>query len=187
MGAVDERHRRLHPRRFHSRRDHLGGKRIVYEIISRTRFQQFRETRLSGAQTLNSFNPNRPGISKIPKNIVGLVHNPPPAIQGKRPHRKRKLRFEVQFGYQRYCDRGAQPIVKTGPYGVGFAAARSSIGGYVNSDDVLYIFRNCGQALEVCLRYGGKVASRSRRCASPEWIMRNLIAVSRSLDKMCEE
>lgn len=77
--------------------------------------------------------------------------------------------------------------MKTGPYGLGFAVARFSIGGYVNSGDVLYIFRNSGQAVEVCHRYGGKVVSHNRRCALPVGITRNLIAVSRSLDKMCEE
>src|SRR3984885_4000668 len=109
--TTSQRHRRLHVRRFHGRGDYLGGQRVVNEVISGMRLQKFCDARLCILQTLNSLDPNRPGVRKITEDIVGLVHIPPLSVPGKLPHREKTFLYGVQLSGQWYGGRPPQAIL----------------------------------------------------------------------------
>src|SRR5271156_3830630 len=166
-GAARERHGQAHLRGIHGRRDHFGGQRIEYEVISRTRFQQFREPRLCVVQTLNSFNPNRPGFRKFPKDIVGPVHIPPSPVQDTLPQGGFQVGKWSAIGRPMLLGFEDVSNSKQGGYGYVRNAAGEPAGGYVNSGDVRYIFRDRGPAPGIRALNGGNVVRHKGRLAAP--------------------
>jgi hypothetical protein len=184
--AASQRHRRLHLRRSHGRGDNLSGQRVENEVIAGMRAQKFCDARLCSLQTVNGFDPNRPSARKIAEDIVGLVHNS--SISGSRQTVAKGEHVWLRSAIPRPIVRreGHASHFKPRSYSRIVTASQSVDGGYVNRVEVLYIFRNRRQLLRLRAPYGVKVVYGNARSGLPAWIERNLIAISRSLDKMCE-